>query len=280
MSRISVIGICGVSMFMKVDHFHEKGETLIADAIYKEIGGKGVNQAIAARRMVADVSFLAALGDDDDANECESVIKGEGIDAHCIRKKGKNTAIAYILTDKNGENQVTEFKSAELNPEDVVQFEDAISSSDILLLQQEVPEEVNEAAVKIAKKHGVKVILNPAPARDIPDRIASDIYMVTPNEQEAKAIDPVRFENCITTLGAKGCDINGEIQIPATSVTPVDTTGAGDTFNGVLAACLSEGLTLEKACRCAVYAASISVSGKYVLNSIPYRKELIEGGLL
>ena len=274
MKKISVIGICGNSVFMYADHFHENGETLIADSVFEEVGGKGINQAVAAKRMGADVSFLAAIGDDVNGRCCMKAAEENRLDAHFKVKSGKTTPFAFILTDKNGENRVTEYKSAELNVGDVLSFEEEIASSDILLLQQEVPVEVNEKAVEIAKKHNVKVILNPAPIRNIYDDMAEKVFAVTPNEQEMQAIDTNRFRNCITTVGRKGCIINGADEISGIEVRAVDTTGAGDTFNGVLAVCIAEEMDLKEACRYAVTASGISVGRKYVLNAIPYREEI------
>ena len=274
MPKISVIGICGNSVFMYADHFHENGETLVADSVFEEIGGKGINQATAAKRMGAEVSFLAAIGDDENGKKCIEAAKENCINADFKIKYGKVTPFAFILTDKNGENRVTEYKSAELDERDVVSFEKEIASSDILLLQQEVPPAVNERAIEIAQKHKVRVILNPAPIRHISDEIAENIFAVTPNEQEMQAIDINRFKNCITTLGKKGCLINGKISVPGIDVKAVDTTGAGDTFNGVLAICIAEGMDLTEACKYAVTASGVSVSRKYVLNAIPYRNEI------
>lgn len=274
MAKISVIGICGNSIFMNVDHFHEKGETLSADSVYEEIGGKGINQAVACAKMGAEVSFLGAIGDDSDGEKCKQTAKEYGIKGFFSVKKGVKTTFAVILTDKNGENQVTGYRSAQLCVQDVISFEKEIAESDILLLQQEVPEEVNEVAAKIAQKHNVKVILNPAPIRTISEKIAKSVFAVTPNEQEKKAIDINRFKNVITTLGSKGCSINDEIFIKAIDVKPVNTTGAGDTFNGVLAVLLAEGKDIETACKYAVLASGISVTKKGVLNSIPTREEI------
>lgn len=274
MAKISVIGICGNSIFMNVDHFHEKGETLSADSVYEEIGGKGINQAVACAKMGAEVSFLGAIGDDSDGEKCKQTAKEYGIKGFFSVKKGVKTTFAVILTDKNGENQVTGYRSAQLCVQDVISFEKEIAESDILLLQQEVPEEVNEVAAKIAQKHNVKVILNPAPIRTISEKIAKSVFAVTPNEQEKKAIDINRFKNVITTLGSKGCSINDEIFIKAIDVKPVNTTGAGDTFNGVLAVLLAEGKDIETACKYAVLASGISVTKKGVLNSIPTLEEI------
>ena len=274
MPKISVIGICGNSVFMYADHFHENGETLVADSVFEEIGGKGINQAVAAKRMGADVSFLCAIGDDANGEKSIMAAKENDINAYFKIKKGKATPFAFILTDKNGENRVTEYKSAELTIEDVISFEEEIAKSDILLLQQEVPSLVNEKAVEIADKYGVKVILNPAPIREIPDEMAEKVFMVTPNEQEMQAIDIKRFENCITTLGKKGCLINGTESVFGIEVKAVDTTGAGDTFNGTLAVCIAEGMSLKEASQYAVTSSGISVGRKYVLNAIPYREEI------
>lgn len=274
MVKISVIGICGNSVFMYADHFHENGETLVADSVFEEIGGKGINQAVAARRMGAEVSFLCAIGDDTNGEKSIAAAKENGINAHFKIKKGKATPFAFILTDKNGENRVTEYKSAELEVDDVISFEGEIAKSDILLLQQEVPSTVNEKAVEIADKYGVRVILNPAPIREIPDETAKKVFMVTPNEQEMQAIDIKRFKNCITTLGKKGCLINGKDNVCGIEVKVVDTTGAGDTFNGTLAVCIAEDMSLKNAAKYAVTASGISVGKKYVLNAIPYREEI------
>ena len=274
MPKISVIGICGNSIFMQVDNFHQSGETVVARSCFEEIGGKGINQAVAAARMGGDVSFLAAIGDDVDGKKCIAAARENGINGCFAVSKGKRTTFAFILTDSNGENRVTEYVGAELRPEDVLAFEEQIAKSDILLLQQEVPPEVNEKAVEIAEKHGVKVILNPAPIRDIPNNIAEKVFLVTPNAHEREGIKHLTFRNCITTLGGDGCSINDTDFVKALHVTAVDTTGAGDTFNGILAVCLAEGMDMKTACRYAVTGSGISVTRRGVLASIPKRDEI------
>ena len=274
MTKISVIGICGNSVFMNVEHFHEKGETISADFMYEEIGGKGINQAIACARMGAEVAFLAAVGEDAEANHCMAVAEKNQLKGYLRVKEGKRTTLAFILTDHDGNNQVTVYKGAQLTCEDVWAFEEEIATSDILLLQQEVPDEVNLLAARIAQKYSVKVILNPAPIRQISAEMAELLYAVTPNEYEKQTIDVSRFRNTITTLGEKGCMINEGVMLPAIKSLAVDTTGAGDTFNGVMAVCIAEGMDIITACRYAVVAAGISVSRQYVLEAIPYRKEI------
>lgn len=274
MAKIAVIGLCGNSIFMQVDHFHKQGETLAARSVFEEIGGKGINQAVAAANMGAEVSFLAAIGDDSAGQQCAQAARDYGINGCFAVKEGKKTTFAFILTDNDGDNRVTVFRQAELAVEDVWNFEQEIAVSDILLLQHEVPVEVNDAALYLAKKHGVKVILNPAPARPITPETAAGIFAVTPNEQERQSLDITLFENCITTLGKDGCSINDKITIPALQVQAIDTTGAGDTFNGALAVFLAEGKNLETACRLAITAAGCSVTKRHVLEAIPTREEL------
>lgn len=274
MPKVFVIGICGNSVFMQVNSFHKSGETVVAKSVFEEIGGKGINQAIAAARMDAEVSFLAAIGDDADGEQCRDAALQEGISGHFAVKKGLRTTFAFILTDDNGENRVTEYAGAELDREDVLAYESEIAGSDILLLQHEVPATVNEAAIAIAEKYGVKVILNPAPIRKINPAFADKIFAVTPNEHERQGLGGLKFKNCITTLGKDGCSINGTDFIKALNVNAVDTTGAGDTFNGVLAVCLSEGMDMKTACRYAVTASGISVTKHGVLASIPNREEI------
>ncbi|MBO5452840.1 MAG: hypothetical protein J6A69_02615 [Clostridia bacterium] len=272
MAKIAVIGICGNSTFMTVDHFHQNGETLKADSIFTELGGKGINQAVAAKRFGAEVSFLGAAGADC-INSCKEFTTKNAINGFWVKKENENTASAFILTDKNGENRVTVYRGAELCIDDVEIFEDEIKSSDVLLLQNEVPEAVNEKAIEIANESNVKVILNPAPARTLKKELCDKIYLVVPNEQEKEFIGDAVLENCITTLGSKGCLVNGEI-IPAIKTNVVDTTGAGDTFCGVLAVCIAEGMDLKTSCVRAVTASGLSVSKKHVIDSIPKREEV------
>jgi len=276
MAKITVIGICGSSTFLRVDHFHREGETMTADECFVEYGGKGANQAVAARRMGAEVSFLCAVGEDAEADCCRAFAENEGIRGVFSVKSGKRTTFAVILTDKNGENRVTVCPGAALEPADVYAFAQEIMESDVLLLQNEVPEDVNLAAAKIAAEHGVPVILNPAPAREIRDALAELLFAVTPNREEREKLEPKRFGLCITTLGSDGCRIEGGAHIPARETQAVDTTGAGDIFNGVLAVCIAEGMTPEEACSYAVCASGLSVEKPGVLNAIPARTQIEE----
>ena len=268
MARIAIIGLVGRSMFFEVPRFHSGGETIVAKSLYEEWGGKGFNQAVAAARQDAAVSFLGAVNAADSKAIKDFCLK-EGIRATLATKK-KPTATAAILTDGTGETRVTVYPGAELEAKDVDGFAGSIAMADFLLLNNEVPEAVNLAAVAIAKQYGVKIVFNPAPARKLPKAIVEAVSIFTPNEFEAESLEC--GAEIVTTLGAKGCRIlsTGEV-VPAPAVKAVDSTGAGDTFNAVLAVRLAEGEELREACVAANEAASQSVAVRFVLPSIPRR---------
>ena len=274
MSKIAVIGIVGNSVFLEVEKFHEGGETIESKSVHFELGGKGFNQAVAAKRGGAEVSFLAAVGADSLCS-VRAFLENEGIKA-CLSEKSEATAFASIITDKSGTNHVTVYQGAQLSAEDVAAFEGEISSADILLINNEVTEGVNLEAVRIAKKHGVKIVLNPAPARPTDSYILENVDLFTPNEHELLGIE--EKTNVIMTAGKRGCVIKSEnLTVPAVNVaTVVDTTGAGDTFNGYLCAALAEGKSLTDAARIANLSSSIGVTRKYAVSSIPTKNEIEE----
>lgn len=272
MSKIAVIGIAGESVFLSVDGFGVTGETVQAADYHNELGGKGFNQAIAAARYGAEVSFLCACYQGDVKRFTETAEKN-GIKSHFVGKQ-ERSPYAVIATDKKGENRVIVYRGAELDEKDVGSFAEEIKSADILLLNNEVPTSVNERAAKIAKTNGVKIILNPAPQRVHGYAFLDKIDLFTPNEHETEGLE--KYENIVVTLGEKGCFIkNTGVIIPAEKVqSVVDTTGAGDTFNGVLAVCIANGLDLQTACERANVASAIKVARKYILDSIPCKEEI------
>lgn len=283
MARIAIIGLVGKSMFFDVPRFHAGGETIHAEGFHEEWGGKGFNQAVAAARQDASVAFLGAVAAPD-VKPLKDFCAKEGIRATLAAKK-KPTACAAILTDGTGETRVTVYPGAELEARDVDGFAGAIATADILLLNNEVPESVNAAAVKLAVKYGVKIVFNPAPARKLPKEILEAVAIWTPNEFEEKSLlgelpcRSVEMERgaeefeVVTTLGARGCRIRstGEV-VPVPRAKAVDSTGAGDTFTAVLAVRIAEGDPLPEACRAANEAAAESVTVRYVLPSIPYAR--------
>ena len=279
MARIAVIGLVGKSMFFDVPRFHTGGETITARGFHEEWGGKGFNQAVAAARQDAAVTFLGACAEAD-RKAIGDFCRQEGVAPRlCVKKRP--TACAAILTDGTGETRVTVCTGAELEPKDVDAFAGSIATADFLLLNNEVPEAVNLAAVEIAKQYGVKIIFNPAPARPLPREIVEAVSIFTPNEfEEEELIRNSSFlihnssfaPEVVTTLGARGCRLRstGEV-IPPPPAKAVDSTGAGDTFNAVLAVRLAEEESLRDACIAANDAAAQSVAVKYVLPSLPFR---------
>jgi len=268
MARIAIIGLVGKSIFFEVPRFHAGGETIHADGFHEEWGGKGFNQAVAAARQDAAVTFLGAVCAPD-AKPLKDFCTKEGIRAMLAAKK-KPTACAAILTDVTGETRVTVYPGAELEARDVDGFAGAIATADILLLNNEVPEAVNVAAVKLAARYDTRIVFNPAPARKLPKAILDAVAIWTPNEFEEYALGDVPGD-VVTTLGANGCRIRstGETVPAAPCERVVDTTGAGDTFSGVLAVRLAEGESLHDACVAANAAAAKCVSLRYVIPAIP-----------
>ena len=272
MSKIAVIGLVGNSAFLSVDSFHKGGETIVAKEIHFEPGGKGFNQAVSAARFGADVSFLGAVGGDY-IDEARQFLENENIKPYLVKKQG-NSPYACILTDSAGENRVTVYSGVTLSENDVDLFAKEIASSDVLLINNEVPEEVNERATKIAKEKGVLVILNPAPSKPIMDYLLENVDIFTPNQHETEFLNGK--QNIVITLGGNGCLIKetGKILPPLDVGIPVDTTGAGDCFNGVFATALGDGFNVETSARLAIVASGVSVTRKYAVSSLPYKNEL------
>ncbi len=274
MSKIAILGIAGESVFLSVDDFGITGETTVADSFYSELGGKGFNQAVAAANYGAEVSFLAAA-------YCEDVKAFTEIAEQCGVKaffvgKPQRSPYAVITTDASGDNRVCVYRGASLTERDIDCFEDEIKDADILLINNEISASINLRAVDIAKENGVTVILNPAPACSYDKNFLDKIDLFTPNDHETDGLD--EYGNVIVTLGEKGCFIrqNG-LTVPSEHVDSViDTTGAGDTFNGVLAACLADGADIRTTCQKANIAAAIKVGRRYILHSIPTKKEIDE----
>ena len=292
--KVSVIGLCGNSLFYELDEMPKKGETIKADNLHTELGGKGFNQAVTLAYLGANVSFLCAMHDDSIKKEALDFSKKENIDCHIALKKLPSPH-ATILVDKKGNNEVIVYRGSidELNDNDIDNFKDNIINSDCLLLQYELPLNVIRKAIDIAKNYGVLVVLNPAPYVYDDIELLRKVDIITPNEIEAKSIfklDELNEEKLIKkikeyglkkvviTLGEKGAYIydNGKSKyIKAYKSTVVDTTGAGDVFNGSLVYSLLEGNSLIEACDFACMQSAKSVSKKYALSSIPKEKGYI-----
>ena len=293
--KITVIGLCGKSVFMTVDHFHQEGETVHADTIYVEPGGKGYNQAVAAARLGADVTFISCCGMDDGADLCEQFLVKEGVKPMIHRIPDEATPFATILTDREGRNRVTVYSGAaqKMTEDMIAQDKAVIEDSDVILLNFEYPNEINYAALRIAEESGVCAILNPAPAKKVSSDFLQRFHVTTPNQTEvlaypgmngeqtpseiANALYKNGYTNTVVTLGGDGVLTVEDTMIrhyDAIKCDAVDTTGAGDTFNGALAVAVAEGKTLKDAVVFAQNAASLSVRKHCVMPSIPTRAEV------
>ncbi len=271
--RIACVGLVGESVFLQVPGFHAGEETVQALSRFDEPGGKGFNQAVAAARAGARVSFLGAVGSDGYSARVEAFCEKEKLRCCLARKQGR-TAYAVILTDRHGRNRVTVCPGEELETADAEGFKPEIAGADILLLNNEVPDVVNSICADIAVQHGTRIIMNPAPRRCIPETLKKQVFLFTPNEYEAEELNG--FDNCVVTLGSRGSLIKCSNEfIPAETVAAVDTTGAGDTYTGVLAVMMGEGKTLTDAARIASKAAAITVTRRGAASAIPYRQEYL-----
>lgn len=293
MNSIIVIGSSNTDMVVKTERFPKPGETIIGGEFFLFAGGKGANQAVAAARLGGRVSFVTRVGDDLFGLQAITGFKAEGIDCqHVSTDPIHASGTALITVDASGENSIVVAPGANnaLLPEHLAAVD--FASADLVLMQLETPLETILAATKAA--HG-KCVLNPAPAQALPDELLEGLYLITPNETEAELLtgvlptDPAScvraakvlhekgVKNVIITLGAAGAfysDGNVHFTAPAPKVKAVDTTAAGDTFNGALVVALSEGEAWREAITFAVKAASISVTRMGAQASVPLREEL------
>lgn len=288
--KIGVIGLGGQSVFLQVDHFHTPGETIHAESLFSEPGGKGYNQVVAAKRLGADCVFLGAMGRDANGAYCEQFLLNEGIEAHIQHIDNVATAYACILTDRLGENRVTVYRGAadHLSASFIREKEFSLKTCDILLLGLECPLEATLEALAIAEEHGIFTILNPAPMQHISTEILQRFNLITPNYQEAatligssphltpaqlaKHLQKNGIQNAVVTLGADGALLLRERSVvlyPALKVKSIDTTGAGDCFNAALAVALGSGQDFGKSVELAINSSGYSVLHHSVMNSLP-----------
>jgi len=277
---VLVIGSINADLVVTLDRLPEPGETVTGGRFARHGGGKGANQAVAAARAGARVRFAGAVGDDDLGAAAIEQLAVEGVDVGAVaRLEGEATGVALIAVDRAGRNQiaVASGANARVGAALVARALEAaaLGPGDVVLLGFEVPDAAVVAGARAAGAAGARAILNPAPARDVPDGALGHGLLLTPNGLEAAALtgetEPAaaaralaRRANApvVVTVGADGAllaDGDGVVEIAAPEVEVVDTTGAGDAFNGVLAAGLAAGAGIEEAARRAVEAASASV---------------------
>ncbi|HEU5052748.1 MAG TPA: ribokinase [Hanamia sp.] len=295
---IYVVGSSNTDMVIRASKLPAPGETVMGGDFLMNPGGKGANQAVTAARLGGEVTFVAKVGNDVFGKQAVRLFQRENINTlYVVRDTSHPSGVALINVDANGENciAVAPGANSHLKALEVEASLEIMSDPAIILLQLEIPLNTVKYTIRRSFEKGLKVVLNPAPAQPLPDDIFSCIYLLTPNESGAELLTGVKvtdeesaktaatilkergLENVIITMGSKGAYLLTDTMsklIATPPVTAVDTTAAGDCFNGALAVALAEDLPLDEAVTFACKAASICVTRMGAQASIPYRKEV------
>ncbi len=296
--KIVIVGSSNTDMVIKSARIPRPGETILGGTFFMNPGGKGANQAVAVSRLGGNVTFITKTGNDLFGRQSVDLYANEGIGTEYIFSDPKNpSGVALIMVDSKGENciAVASGANASLSPREIDKAKKTIAEAELVLMQMEIPLETIEHTARLAEKSGVKVILNPAPVGPLSDELLQGLYMITPNRTEAEMLSGVKVTGwrsakkaadiiaakgvkvVVITLGALGALVKeGKTyhNVPAEAVTAVDTTAAGDVFNGALCVALAEGREVEQAVRFACKASSIAVTRMGAQASIPQRREL------
>lgn len=298
-SKILVIGSSNTDLIAKVKNFPLAGETIEGISYMQAMGGKGANQAVAAHRLGGNVSFMTSLSDDTNGQNTFEYYKKEGLDiSSSLIVKGVSSGTAMIFVDEKGENCIVITPGANnlLTSDHILKVEKNIAQAEIIVLQMEIPYDTIKTVCYLAKKHHKIVILNVAPARKLDEEILQNVDILVVNETEAESItgeeiDVIGKKSIITklitmgastvllTLGKEGCMLKNrkiEIQKDAFIVDTLDTTAAGDTFCGALAARLSKGENWDYILKFASAASALCVTRMGAQPSVPTEKEVLD----
>lgn len=301
--KVVVVGSLNTDLVMRAERFPQPGETLSARSFQTFIGGKGLNQAIAAARQGGRVTMIGRVGDDAFGQTLRAVAEREGIDtAHLHTTPGIHSGVANIVVDDRAENVILISAGAngQLTPADVEAARAVIAAADVVLAQLEVPLETVMAAASIARQSAVRMILVPAPARALPLELMRNVDVLVPNRVEISAVLPAPAHSLeedarqilalgtrmvVVTLGSHGAmaftaerPADPPLHIPAFPVEAVDTTGAGDAFAGGLAVALASGLSLDQAVRRAAACGALACTVMGAEPSLP-RREAVDAML-
>lgn len=296
--KLVVLGSINADHILNIEQFPHPGETVIGKLYKVAFGGKGANQAVAAGRSGAEIAFIACVGADDIGERVRRQLASDRIDTQPIEAiADSTTGVALIFVNAEGENVIgiNAGANAAVTPDYLARYRQKVIDADALLMQLESPLETVIAAARLAKQHQTQVILNPAPARELPDELLGMIDMITPNETEAHRLTGIAVDSdadaaraaqalhdkgiatVIITLGSRGVWLsengNGK-RVPGFNVQAVDTIAAGDTFNGALVTALLEGKIMADAVRFAHAAAAIAVTRPGAQPSVPWREEI------
>ncbi len=297
--KIVVVGSSNTDMVVKLEKLPRPGETVIGGDLIMAAGGKGANQAVASARLGGQVTFIARVGADMFGTQAIQNFKEEGLDIeHVVEDGTSRTGVALIFVDREGENSIAVAPGAnnKVSAEDVGAAKEKIAAAQVMLLQLETPIETVDYAARLASEKEVKVILNPAPAAQLDDSLLRHITVLTPNESESEHLTGVNVRdvgsaekaarilrekgiaNVIITMGAKGAFLVTEDWaglIPTITIAAVDTTAAGDAFNGALAYSLAREEPLVDAVRFANFAGAFSATKLGAQPSLPTHDELL-----
>jgi len=299
--RVLVVGSSNTDFVVNVGRLPAAGETLLGGAFFTAAGGKGANQAVAAARAGADVAFIARVGGDDLGRSALAGFSDDGIDCSLVAiDESRASGVAFILVDDAGENSIVVVPGAnaglDVEQVDTAAASGAFGAADVCLLQLETPLNAVARAVHHASAAGKLAILNPAPAQELSGEHLQGLFLMTPNESETEQLTGIRPTsrqdaeraardlmhrgalNIIITLGERGSLLvsdDGIYSIPAPAVEVVDTTGAGDAFNGALAAALSRGESLQNAARYGSCAGALAVTHKGAQPSLARHADII-----
>ncbi|MDF1520596.1 MAG: ribokinase [Brevefilum sp.] len=290
MAKILVVGSINMDLVVRVPHSPKPGETVLGGDFETFPGGKGANQAVAAARMGGEVTMVGRVGNDDFGNTLiQGLVEDKIKTTHVIKDSKARTGVAMISVAADGENMivVASGANAKVSVEDVGNTRSLMRETDLLLVQLECPLETVIAAIELAKAYGVPVVLNPAPAQPLPKSLLRNVDYLTPNQNElliltgeAKLNDGIGkikkwgLRNLIITLGANGARVISDgidQHLPAHEITAVDTTAAGDAFNGALAVALAEGKQLLEAVSYGMAAGALASTKRGAQPSLPTR---------
>ncbi|MEU8566910.1 ribokinase [Streptomyces pathocidini] len=283
--RVVVVGSANLDLFTETPRLPRPGETVLGTSVRRAPGGKGLNQAVAAAAFGARTTLIAAVGEDAPGSELLSALRESGVDtARCRTLPGETTGTAVITVDEEGANHIVVVPGANSSLTALTGADrEAIAQADVVLCQLEIPVETVAEAAAEARRHGVPVLLNVSPARDLPPELLDSVSVLIVNEHEAEHLRRGRAgippgTAVLTTLGPDGAELAGAdgetpVRVAAPPAAPVDTTGAGDTFAGTFAAATAERLPPAEALRIACAAASVSVERPGASASVPARGE-------
>ena len=287
--KIAVIGSINMDLTARTQRLPKKGETLSAERMDYVPGGKGANQAVAAARLGADVAMFGCVGDDAFGGRLIENLRQNGVHTEYVQRlEGISSGLALItVAEKDNCIVVVPGANGQVSPAYLESVRDQVLQADIVLLQNEIPEETIEAAVDLCSRAGKTILYNPAPMRPVPEDLVEKVTYLTPNEHEAALLFPDAKDleelmkagsgRLIVTLGSEGvaaCREGENLRIPARPAKVMDTTGAGDTFNGALACALARGKELEEALVFANTAASLSTEKYGAQGGMPTAEEV------